>query len=424
MTDVVTAMPADPVPVPEAVPAPAELDLPLSSLRQAVLDHLQDTEEPQSVAQILGAMPAWTSRNTLESCLRRAREAGEIERSSPGHYVLAKPRAAESKPVLPASSTPEPEPEHDEATWFSALESWLADPSTWPEELGALPNDPANKIPRPIKVKFNDRLRKRQARQPDAEAAADRARAADAELRDRLIEAAGGNVEHGPGLDDLAPVRAALALGVPLDDIVFAVRCRHHRECLGSNPPLTTWRSEKLLKLMADLHCRATIVPGIVSSCMGAKPGQAAARTAAQPAGAPEASPAGQQVAADAESVPAVLPEAPDLNLVLNEVKNAGDDAGEKAGDIPDSEAEIGMVDGDAGATEPDINLDNEPDNFHDSEPDTEPDMESGAEANLPDLSETLVETEADKPVDMSQDNRPSAPVKVSRRRPSQAFPH
>ena len=43
---------------------------------------------------ILSAMPAGTSRNTLESALRRSYTAGEVQRTSPGHYALAKPQPA------------------------------------------------------------------------------------------------------------------------------------------------------------------------------------------------------------------------------------------------------------------------------------------------------------------------------------------
>jgi hypothetical protein len=66
------------------------------SLRQAILDRLEESVEagPQSVSQLLAALPAGTSRNTCENAIKRAFRAGEIERTSPGLYMLAKPKPA------------------------------------------------------------------------------------------------------------------------------------------------------------------------------------------------------------------------------------------------------------------------------------------------------------------------------------------
>jgi hypothetical protein len=69
---------------PAAEPALQELDHPVGSLRQAVLDHLLDSEGPQTVAQIIAGLGGTVSRNTCESVIRRAYAAGEVERVAPG----------------------------------------------------------------------------------------------------------------------------------------------------------------------------------------------------------------------------------------------------------------------------------------------------------------------------------------------------
>src|SRR5882672_6124872 len=56
----------------------------LGILRRSVLDHLADTEGPQSVAQILASMPAGTTRGSGESAIRREWEADRIERVGAG----------------------------------------------------------------------------------------------------------------------------------------------------------------------------------------------------------------------------------------------------------------------------------------------------------------------------------------------------
>jgi hypothetical protein len=65
------------------------------------------------------------------------------------------------------------------------------------------------------------------ARRRDAEAAIDRARAADAALRTTLLEATNGNFTPGPGLDDASPIRAVMQL-VDLDTILTAIQARRH----------------------------------------------------------------------------------------------------------------------------------------------------------------------------------------------------
>jgi hypothetical protein len=171
---------------------PFEIEHAIGPLRRAILDHPLDTDEPQSVGQILAALPAGTSRNTAETCIRREHESGRIECTSPGHYVLAKPRPPEPKPAAPP-----PEPARDEMTnqaWLDVLEAFFVDPTSWDaEKLGAPPDQPANRIPWGVKLQFNERLRKREERAKER-------KAADAALRDQLIAATGGNYTPGAAL--------------------------------------------------------------------------------------------------------------------------------------------------------------------------------------------------------------------------------
>jgi hypothetical protein len=183
----------------------------LGVLRRSVLDHLLDTAEqgPQSVAQILSAMPLGTTRNSTESAIRREWEQGRIERTSPGHYVLAPPRPPEPKHAAP----PDPEPARSDAMtnpdwWSDALEAWLLDPSTWDvDELGPPLDRPDHRIPRDIATRFADRLRKREERRRDRGAAAARQAEADRVLRDQLLAACNGNYSRDLPTADLAPVR-------------------------------------------------------------------------------------------------------------------------------------------------------------------------------------------------------------------------
>jgi hypothetical protein len=109
---------------PDQVAAP-EIEHPIGPLRQALLDHLLDSQGPQTVAQIIAGVGNY-SRNTVEGCLRRSHAAGEIERVGPGTYVLAKPKPTPSppkpSPPLEPVQEPEPEPENDQARLDAALE--------------------------------------------------------------------------------------------------------------------------------------------------------------------------------------------------------------------------------------------------------------------------------------------------------------
>jgi hypothetical protein len=123
-----------------------------------------------------------------------------------------------------------------------------------------------------------ERVRKREARRAEAEAAASRQAAADAELRDQLIAACQGNIIRGRALDDVSCIRAALE-HVPIDVVLDAVRIATDQRLRPSNQPATSWREERLLKAIAVHFARFTIAPAMAKAW-------AAARTAPQKPGA------------------------------------------------------------------------------------------------------------------------------------------
>jgi hypothetical protein len=240
-----------------------EIDPAAGALRRAIIDHLVDTAEAgsQSVAAILSAMPVGTSRNTLESALRRSFIAGEIERAGPGLYIIGKPKPAEpSKPAAPSEPDQVGTDGMTNPQWFDALEAWQADPSTWDvEKFGPPLDQPNHRIPRDVAMRFADRLRKREER-------AAKQAAADAELHRRLLSATCAN--HSPQLaagGDVAPIRAAMEL-VPLDTILSAIRGRTDRRIFLNNEPAVSWSEPRLLKAIAEKYCKWHLVPGMIET--------------------------------------------------------------------------------------------------------------------------------------------------------------
>ncbi len=279
--------PDEPVAGSPSAEAPGERDLPfdvehLGPLRRAVLDHLVDTDEPQSVAQVLAAMPVGTTRGSGESAIKREFDAGRILRTSPGHYALAPARPPEAK----RPSTPPPPTPDEEAIWFDALERWAVDPASWNvEELGPPPDAPDNKIPPDVRLRFADRIRKRQERRREADAAAAKRAVAERELRDRLIAATGGNVIRGPGIEDVSPIQLALQV-VPIGRIVSSIRSKTDKKLYPRNEPATSWRERRLLKAIAEDYCSSVIVPSLVAAweAAGKTPGKPVERVAPSPA--------------------------------------------------------------------------------------------------------------------------------------------
>jgi hypothetical protein len=269
-----------------------EIEHAIGPLRQAILDHLLDMADagPQSVAQILATMPPGTTRGNAEAAIHREHKAGRIVRTSPGHYVLAPP-----KPPAP----PEPPPPAavkmievlagfawpaadrgalTEDEWFEALDAWYADPSSW--DVGKFGPPDGSKVPFDIMRRWRDRIRKRQERQAEAAARAARQREADAKIRDELLTAAHSNYILGPGLTDMAPVRAILET-VPLDDLLITIRGKYDRRLRPSSPPLISWRDQTLLTAVAEMLCRR------LAKCMVAT-WSAAGRAPQTPADAPD----------------------------------------------------------------------------------------------------------------------------------------
>jgi hypothetical protein len=258
---------------PAAYRAMPEIEYPVGPVRQAVLDHFLDSDSPeQSMAQIKAGLST-VLPGTVEAAVRREWEQGRLLRVAPGTYKLAPARPVEqSKPAPQPPPTPT-----EESTWLARLDAWATDPSSWDvEAFGPLPNVP-NNIPPEIKAKFSDRLRKRRERYREAESAAAKRTAADAELRGQLIHATGGNFQPGPGIDDVSPIRAALEL-VPLDRILSAIRSKTDRKMFPGNAAATSWREDRLLREIAESYFRSIIQPRLVDAW--SKAGRAPAPTA------------------------------------------------------------------------------------------------------------------------------------------------
>ena len=287
--------PAEPVPLapeaiaeleaapPQAAPAAqvAERTLPfdvdhLGLLRRSVLDHLLDTEGPQSVAQIVASMPPGTTRGSAESAIKREYDAGRIERVGAGLYVLGKPKPPNQPKPAP------PDPVHNDQ-WFAWLDEWRASdqwkgPGNPPGQAGCL-------VPMDIISKFNDRVRKREQRRKEADEAAAKRAAADAELRARLLATCNGNYLPGPGLDDMTPIKAILEL-VPVDYILYAIRQKVDKRCFPGNPPLASWRDPKFLRAVADNYCGGVVIPSMVAAWEAAgKASASKTHESSQPAG-------------------------------------------------------------------------------------------------------------------------------------------
>ena len=224
MTDTAaTEAPAEPVAPaqPEATAAPAPETGPEvesednRTAREKALDHFGDCDDPdQSVAQIIAG--TGLSRNTCEQAIFRAVQSEQLQRVSQGVYRLAPP-----KPLAPSRNG------HSNDEWIALIEAWQADPTTWNiEEDGPPPNDPSHRIPLDVVGRFKDRQAREAKEREKHEAAAAKQAAGDVELRNQLIAACNGNFKPGPGIEDIAPIKAAMEL-VPLDLILSVIRWAH-----------------------------------------------------------------------------------------------------------------------------------------------------------------------------------------------------
>jgi hypothetical protein len=185
------------------------------------------------------------------------------------------------------------------------LENWMVDPESWDrDKLGPWLNEPNNRILPDIKLRFTDRLRKRQQRQEERRVAMARQATADQELRTALLTACNGN--HAPTLaaDDLAPIKEVLKV-LPLDRVAMVIRQKIDRRSYPANPPLVSWRDPVFLRLLAEDFCQAFAIPGLV------KEWNEAAKRPAKHADAPKPSPGAPGVCSTGKRSAAVPRQAP-----------------------------------------------------------------------------------------------------------------
>jgi hypothetical protein len=186
---------------------------------------------------------------------------------------------------------------------MDALEAYFVDSSTWNElELGPPPTEVDNRIPQAVKVRMNDRLRKRDERRRDRDAAIAKQAEADQQLRTRLVQGTFGNFMQGPGLDDLSPVKSMIADGVPMEHILIGLKRRCDRRIDPHAAPLASWRDERFLTEVARAALLGGLMPKLVAGWAAA--GMAPARAA----DASEASQAIQEPPTTSQNAPAVPP--------------------------------------------------------------------------------------------------------------------
>jgi hypothetical protein len=253
VTDTAATEVAEPAPEATAAPAPeAEPETDdTRSARDRVIDHLTDSEGPQSVEQILAG--TGLNRNACEQAIFRAKKAKQIIWVAPGVYALAPPKP------LPSSRNG-----HSNEEWVARIEAWQVNPASWNiEEDGPPPNDPNHRIPLDVVGRIKDRQTREAKEREKREGAAAKQTAADRELRNQLLAACRGNFTPGPGLDDMSPVRAILEL-VPVDYILYAIRQKVDKRCFPGNPPLASWRDPKFLRAVADNYCGGVVIPSMV----------------------------------------------------------------------------------------------------------------------------------------------------------------
>src|SRR5260370_5601493 len=83
-SETAAAAPAAPAPPAANGRTPLEIEYPIGSTRQRVLDVFLDGDADQAMAALIAAMPPGASRNTIESAVRREGEIGRLLRAAPG----------------------------------------------------------------------------------------------------------------------------------------------------------------------------------------------------------------------------------------------------------------------------------------------------------------------------------------------------
>jgi hypothetical protein len=207
----------------------------------------------QSVAQIIAG--TGLSRNTCEQAIFRAVQSEQLQRVSQGVYRLAPP-----KPLGPSRNG------HSNDEWIALIEAWQADLASWDvEKLGPPPNDPGHRVPLDVVGRFKARQAREAKEREKREAAAAKQAAGDVELRNQLISACNGNFTPGPGIEDIAPIKAAMEL-VPLDLILCAIRWKVCKLCCPANATLTSWRDPRIRSAIAKEFCESIIIPNSVDA--------------------------------------------------------------------------------------------------------------------------------------------------------------
>jgi len=264
MTDT-AATPADAT---AAAPESAADDAPRSA-KSLVLDHLEDSDGPQSVAEIVAACPG-VDRNAVDQALHRLVEAEQVERVDRGLYRLAPPKPKPPPAVKPAAPAQPPLPK-------SGLEAFMMSDA----EGHPLPPPAAGQTPPPQNLP-----------PPPAPPAP----IGDDDLLTQLLKASGGNIATG-GSHDLAPVRAMLADGVALDDILRTLREKVNRSASKYAATLHSWGEPRFLRHVAVEYLRRTLVPAMIESWTMAAQGKPVQRPEPlDPALAPPAPEIGSRV--------------------------------------------------------------------------------------------------------------------------------
>jgi hypothetical protein len=253
--------------------AALEIEHPIGPVRQGVLDHLIDSDGPQTVAQIIAGLGNY-ARGTIEAAVLREYRSGRIERVAPGTYRLAPP-----KPPEPPKSSKPPPPEpvvrsdgHTDEEWLAWLGDWRPG-GKW-EGPGNPPGQPGCVVPPGAVAKHNDRVRKRLERQRERDATAARQGAADAELRARLRAVCHGNVMAGRGLDDMTVIRTMLQV-VRLEDVLIGLKRVVDRRLDPRAEPIAHWTDKRFLEAVARRYSSDVLIPSMIAAW------EAAGRTSA-----------------------------------------------------------------------------------------------------------------------------------------------
>jgi hypothetical protein len=241
-----------------------------------VLDHLVDTDEPQSIAQIVAG--TGVDRNTIDHALFRLVGAEEIVGVDRG---LAPPKPKPPpKPAGPPPPPPRVREGHTDDEWFALIAAYHAT-GQWDRVRDGLPPDIfGNRVPMDIIMRLN--LRQEEAKKAAQKFAAQKAVAAaeDAALLKQLLDATNGNYVAGPDIYDLAPIKAALET-VPIEYVLARVMGRGDKRIYPKNEAVRSWRDPALLRAIAEHFTKHVIVPRMVEHWSKAAPGAGAGRVEA-----------------------------------------------------------------------------------------------------------------------------------------------